>query len=696
MKRFTKLFMTLALLCVAGSVSAQETDGCATFANPGKTNAEWVPSSSSFKWGAASWNQVHNIGLLANETDPNSDISNLKTLTINYEILSGNGFRVLFYQGGSNIALYINASGAYRDNGFSNQVAATVDGVVEIPIYDFLSNADGYSTDYMFKLSDICLSGFGGSGEVKIYEMCVSTYGPDDEKPQIIADEEEQDPGKPAGDFIDFTEAFSSLTPILKEKRGQGEFVIGQKTQDVVADLSAYSKLTIVATPGLKLVLYMNHEINPRENAGDYTEEEAGKYVFLEVQADENGIAEVDLTQYAKQDLNCICLPWDNSNKGTVWYLLLTENEDPLAFAKNELSKAIAQGEAVNAFGKTEESYSALASAIDDAKSALEDATSAEELEAAATAITDAISGLELADGYTTLTADMFKTWDSADAPSESSEAGCDYKLNESTGMPYGDSSVKWYHFADISEFNKLVILANAGIPRIMMNREVGEPDGGNYVELKDAPVDGLVEVDLTAYDYAHLNAIKGANWANVTVTDMLLYRTVTIADAGWASFGSLDKAAKLNDATVYAAKYVDGSVQLTTVDSQEVPAGVGVLVEGSGEIVPTFDVEAGSVDSDLKVSNGTVAGNGSIYVLANGSHDVGFYLLAEGVKIPAGKAYLEVNANGREFIGFGDATGIKNVETVKANGTVYNLAGQQVKNAQKGVFIVNGKKVIK
>ena len=682
--------MTLALLCVAGSVSAQETDGCATFANPGKTNAEWVPSSSSFKWGAASWNQIHNIGLLADETNANSDISNLKTLTIDYKILSGNGFRVLFYQGGSNIALYINASGAYRNNDFSGEVAATVDGVVEIPIYDFLSNANGYSTDYMFKLSDICLSGFGGSGEVQVNSMCVSTYGPDDEKPQIIADEEEQDPGKPAGDFIDFTEAFSSLTPILKVKRGQGEFVIGQKTQDVVADLSAYSKLTIVATPGLKLVLYMNHEINPRENAGEYTEEEAGKYVFLEVQANEDGIAEVDLTQYAKQDLNCICLPWDNSNKGTVWYLLLTENEDPLAFAKNELSKAIAQGEAVNAFGKTEESYSALTSAIDDAKSALEDATSAEELEAAATAITDAISGLELA-------ADMFKTWDSADAPSESSEAGCDYKLNESIGQPYGDPSVKWYHFSDISEFNKLVILANAGIPRIMMNREVGEPDGGNYVELKDAPVDGLVEVDLTAYDYAHLNAIKGANWQNVTVTDMLLYRTVTIADAGWASFGSLDKAAKLNDATVYAAKYVDGSVQLTAVDSQEVPAGVGVLVEGSGEIVPTFDVEAGSVDSDLKVSNGTVAGNGSIYVLTNGSHDVGFYLLAEGVKIPAGKAYLEVpSGSAREFIGFGDATAIKSVETVKANGAVYNLAGQQVKNAQKGIFIIDGKKVIK
>ena len=172
---------------------------------------------------------------------------------------------------------------------------------------------------------------------------------------------------------------------------------------------------------------------------------------------------------------------------------------------------------------------------------------------------------------------------------------------------------------------------------------------------------------------------------------------SLIIGDAGWATFGSLDKSANLSNATnVYAAKYDNGSVKLTAVESKSVPAGVGVLVEGSGEIVPTFDVEAGSVDSDLKVSNGTVAGNGSIYVLANGSHDVGFYLLAEGVKIPAGKAYLEVNAGGREFIGFGGATGIKSVETVKANGTVYNLAGQQVKSAQKGVFIVNGKKVIK
>ena len=175
---------------------------------------------------------------------------------------------------------------------------------------------------------------------------------------------------------------------------------------------------------------------------------------------------------------------------------------------------------------------------------------------------------------------------------------------------------------------------------------------------------------------------------------------SLIIGEAGWATFGSLDKSANLNAATnVYAAKYENGSVKLTAVESKSVPAGVGVLVKGQGKISLAFDVDASAVESDLKVSDGTVTGDGStIYVLAKeDAHGVGFYKLAEGTKVPAGKAYLVVPAgSAREFIGFGDATAIKSVETVKANGAVYNLAGQEVKSAQKGVFIINGKKVIK
>jgi hypothetical protein len=74
-------------------------------------------------------------------------------------------------------------------------------------------------------------------------------------------------------------------------------------------------------------MLYMNHEVDAQQNPGDYAPEDAGKYVCQELQADDNGFIVVDMTEYDKQDLNGIVLPWDNSNKGTVWYILLTQGE---------------------------------------------------------------------------------------------------------------------------------------------------------------------------------------------------------------------------------------------------------------------------------------------------------------------------------------------------------------------------------
>ena len=178
----------------------------------------------------------------------------------------------------------------------------------------------------------------------------------------------------------------------------------------------------------------------------------------------------------------------------------------------------------------------------------------------------------------------------------------------------------------------------------------------------------------------------------------MLLYRTITVGDAGFATFGSVSKNAKPNGVKAYAAKLNGTKVELTEVTN--VPAGKGVVIEATaaGNFAPTFDVEAADIESDLLVSNGTVTGDGStIFVLAKKNDVVGFYKLKEGDKVPAGKAYLKIAATSREFIAIdGEATAIKSVETEKANGAVYNLAGQQVKNAQKGVFIMNGKKVIK
>ena len=93
----------------------------------------------------------------------------------------------------------------------------------------------------------------------------------------------------------------------------------------------------------------MNHEVAAQQNAGDYAEADAGKYVFMDVQADENGIIEVDLTQFDKKDLNCIALPWDNNNKGTVWYLLLTKDT---ATAINSTKATAVKGEVFNLAGQ--------------------------------------------------------------------------------------------------------------------------------------------------------------------------------------------------------------------------------------------------------------------------------------------------------------------------------------------------------
>ena len=288
----------------------------ATFENPSNTNTTWNAETKTFTWSTTYYNQLRNIGL------PTGDITKYKKLVVDTEIKSGEQFRILFYKGGSNKTLYAS------------------NGVNEFILADTLKALypDDYN-EFLLACDEICLSGNNAvaPGEAIINSVYLETY-PENESVEIPDIVYEEDPGKPEGEFVDFTEAFPSLNPKIGIGEdthpivlGNGDVVVGQRTKDVIADLSEYSKLTIVTSPNLKLVVYMNHEIDAKQNAGDYTDDEAGKYVFLDVQANENGIAEIDLTQYAKQDLNCICLPWDNNNKGTVWYLLLTKKPAPAA-----------------------------------------------------------------------------------------------------------------------------------------------------------------------------------------------------------------------------------------------------------------------------------------------------------------------------------------------------------------------------
>ena len=154
-----------------------------------------------------------------------------------------------------------------------------------------------------------------------------------------------------------------------------------------------------------------------------------------------------------------------------------------------------------------------------------------------------------------------------------------------------------------------------------------------------------------------------------------------------------------------YAVKYADGKLTYNKIEGI-VPANTAVLLKGDAKdyTLTAAEGEPATVDTDLKVADGTKTGANNIYCLANKNNGVGFYQVANTVTIPANKAYLEigtpVTTPAKYYsIGIGgNTTGIQAIQQngVKADGIMYSLSGQKVGANYKGIVICNGKKMIK
>ena len=152
----------------------------------------------------------------------------------------------------------------------------------------------------------------------------------------------------------------------------------------------------------------------------------------------------------------------------------------------------------------------------------------------------------------------------------------------------------------------------------------------------------------------------------------------------------------------------VNGGVVTLTEISGTIPASTPVVLKGATTGDKTFTIAttepAAITENDLKGSYDPVPGGDNIYALAKkgeeGSEIVGFYPVASTVTIPVGKAYLEIaQAPVKGYFGLedDDATGISNLNVNdNLNEAIYNLAGQRLNKMQKGINIVNGKKVLK
>jgi hypothetical protein len=191
-------------------------------------------------------------------------------------------------------------------------------------------------------------------------------------------------------------------------------------------------------------------------------------------------------------------------------------------------------------------------------------------------------------------------------------------------------------------------------------------------------------------------------NWQGPTYTRWDYEETFTVGSAGYTTVSFKKNMDVDGIVTAYGAKYSGGKIVLAPVTA--IPANKGVIIEATPGTytVPAVN-SAASIDAvnDLLVSDGTVEGDEStIYALGKKGGVVGFALVKSGAKVPAGKAYLVITGSGaRDFIGFGEAetTGIEEAKIQKsnANGEYFNLAGQRVAQPTKGLYIVNGKKVV-
>lgn len=177
---------------------------------------------------------------------------------------------------------------------------------------------------------------------------------------------------------------------------------------------------------------------------------------------------------------------------------------------------------------------------------------------------------------------------------------------------------------------------------------------------------------------------------------------TISVTVGNYGTYSS-DYALDFEHATGIQAYYskatAGGKIIMTKVNSA-VAAGEGLFIEKIDGDISIPVVASGATLTGNKLKAGGVKAPADSYVFANQGGVLGFYKLTSATNIPKGKAYMEAGTYGaRLTIMFDDeTTGIselKQAEQMNLNETVYNLRGQRVDKPGKGLFIVNGHKVV-
>lgn len=200
----------------------------------------------------------------------------------------------------------------------------------------------------------------------------------------------------------------------------------------------------------------------------------------------------------------------------------------------------------------------------------------------------------------------------------------------------------------------------------------------------------------------AKTRTIQFAIWEQSAI-EVIKTETLTTSAGGYATY-SADYAVNYSELglTAYTLTVDETNKTVTAKEfTGVVPAGGAVLVKGTASKAYTLTPATTEGDATFAtdLQTGATTADGTQYGFTSKSGTPAFAQVQSGQEIPAKKGYIVLNgASAAKYsICFDDeATGIQTIEAASAaNGAMYNLAGQRVDKAYKGIVIVNGKKYL-
>ena len=244
----------------------------------------------------------------------------------------------------------------------------------------------------------------------------------------------------------------------------------------------------------------------------------------------------------------------------------------------------------------------------------------------------------------------------------------------------------------------------------------------GNIVQAGTGKIDALRGIEYILNTYGgksiptDVDISMTNNLATFSSTEMLDFRDPEMQPKAYI-------AEQLNSSTLTFKRVFD-----------RVPANTGLLINApAGNYKIPIATNASEITNNYLYGTAespvTIINKGECYVLSSKEGKVGFYQNAAGLTIPAGKAYLKLPEDamaashvvgislsdeisipdnssdagiaiddiiiGNLVIDYGNTTGIEEINSENQPAAVYDLSGRRAKRIGKGLYIMNGKKVV-